>query len=339
MLPEWAQQRGLLLTWPHAQGTWHSHLEAAEACFTDIARYASVRVTVLVACLDAAHRESIRVRLQAAQVDMQAVRLYIAASDDSWARDHGPITVAAGDGHQLLDFRFNGWGGKYPAAQDDALTTELWRQGAFGDTPLHHPPLVVEGGALETEGQGTLLATRRSLLTETRNPGLAQTEIEAVLNRLLGIQRFAWLEHGWLAGDDTDGHIDMLARFCDAATIAHITCNDPADAHDAPLQAMQQELQSLTRHDGKPYRLIGLPLPAPQFDTAGGRLPLSYANFLILNDAVLVPGYGDPLDHEVLDRLRAGFPGHTLISVDCRALAQQYGSLHCATLQLPAALP
>lgn len=273
--------------------------------------------------------------LRAAGTDMSHVRLPLADSDDVWARDHGPITVLEDGRARLLDFRFNGWGGKYPSARDDALSRHLAQAGAFGKTPMEHPDLVLEGGAIECDGAGTLLTTERCLLSPSRNPALGRTALEQRLQETLGVERILWLAHGGLAGDDTDGHIDTLARFTDTGTIVYQDCQDPRDEHFAPLQAMAKELAALRTAAGEPYRLIPLPLPHPLRNARGQRLPLGYANFLLINGAVLMPSYNDPADKNATAILATCFPEREIVPIDCRALTTQYGSLHCVTMQFP----
>ena len=332
---EWAPQDAVMLTWPHAGTDWAKQLPETETVFLDLARAISRFESLLITCRDAAHRQAVRDKLEQAGVPASRCRLCCHASDDTWARDHGPLTVYREGRPQLLDFTFNGWGGKYPAERDNALTRALHAQGAFGDTPLVSLPFVLEGGSIDSDGAGTLLTTRACLLAPSRNPGHDQAAIERVLAQQLGARRVFWLRHGWLRGDDTDSHIDMLARFCDPVTIAFSHCEDEGDEHFAPLQALREELAALRTAGGGGYRLVPLPIPAPIHDREGRRLPASYANFLIINGAVLVPQYDDPADHTALSRLREVFPGREIIGIDCRPLIQQYGSLHCLTMQLP----
>ncbi|MEM1214393.1 MAG: agmatine deiminase family protein, partial [Bacteroidota bacterium] len=256
-------------------------------------------------------------------------------SNDTWARDHGPISVFEDGQLRLLDFIFNGWGLKFPANRDNLLTKTLHTWGIYGDLPLEQVGLVLEGGALETDGQGTLLTTRECLLSPNRNPHLEQAALEEKLNETLGVDRFLWLENGRLLGDDTDAHIDTLARFCDAETIAYVHCDDPRDVHYADLQLMEQELQQFRTRRGTPYRLVPLPWPDACHAQDGNRLPATYANFLIINGAVLVPTYGLPQDQTALQVLQDCFPTREIIGIDCRLLIEQHGSLHCVTMQIP----
>ena len=331
---EWAPQDAVLLTWPHADSEWRPWLEQADRTFARLAAAIGRYERVVIVARDAVHDRHIHALLTAAGADSARIRRYIVPSNDVWARDHGPITVYRDGQPLLLDFRFNGWGGKYPCALDDRVTACLQEQGAFGDTPRAAVELILEGGSIETDGLGTLLTTAQCLLNPNRN-GLDQVALEQRLRETLGLSRFLWLQHGHLAGDDTDSHIDTLARFCDPNTIAYQGCADSADPHFASLQAMAEELQSFRTTQGDPYRLIELPLPAAQYSEQGQRLPAGYANFLIVNGAVLVPVYDDPLDSVALERLQAGFPDREVVGVPCLTWIRQYGSLHCVTMQLP----
>ena len=334
--PEWAPQSGVMLTWPHAHGDWATHLATVEPVFVALARAVSRREHVLIGCYDGAHREHVATLLRAAGVELSRVILRVVTSNDTWARDHGPITVLCQNEPTLLDFRFNGWGGKYPHELDDTMSRRLYQTGAFGDTPLQTIDLVLEGGSIEVDGSGTLLTTTRCLLAPTRNPVLTRARLEATLKELLGLNRILWLDHGYLAGDDTDSHIDTLARFCDPHTITHVACDDPADEHYDNLQRMEADLRAFRDYQGQPYRLVALPWPAAKRDEDGRRLAASYANFLIINGAVLVPTYDDPADTEALRRLQNCFPDREIIGVPSLPLIKQNGSLHCVTMQLPA---
>ena len=334
--PEWAPQSAIQLTWPHAHSDWAPILDQVEPVFTALAAAIARFETVIIACYDAAHREHVRARLASAGAPAARTRLYLAASNDTWARDHGPITVLCQGEATLLDYGFNGWGGKYPHDRDDRITRALHAQAAFDDTPIEHMGMILEGGSIEVDGSGTLLTTERCLLAPTRNPRLTRADIEHELTAQLGLTRFLWLRNGYLAGDDTDSHIDTLARLCDANTIAYVACDDPRDEHYTELKAMEAELQAFRTPNGAPYRLVPLPWPQPKFDEDGARMPATYANFLIINAAVLVPTYRDAADAVALERLRGCFPDREVIGIDCLPLIWQHGSLHCVTMQLPA---
>lgn len=333
---EWEPQDAVMLTWPRADSDWRDELPGVEPVFAAIASAISRHQKLIITCQGEGHRDHIAGMLARARAHMEAVQFFTAPSNDVWVRDHGPITLIE-DGRPILcDFSFNGWGGKYEAADDNEITRRLHTQGAFGDIPLRRSDFVLEGGSLDSDGRGTLLTTTQCLLAPTRNPGWSRARIEEFLHAELGIARVLWLEHGWLAGDDTDSHIDQLARFCDERTIAYASCEDEADEHHPALRAMAAELAALRDHDGRPYTLVPLPLPQPKRDRDGRRLAASYANFLVINDAVLVPVYSDPADRIALDRLAACFPGRAIIDIPCLPLISQNGSLHCATMQIPA---
>ena len=332
---EWAPQSGVMLTWPHSQSDWHANLAAVEKVYLQLARVICQHEKLLVVCYDTSHQHHIHDLLQP-YVDLTQVIFALHASNDSWARDHGPITVLEQHQPCLLDFQFNGWGDKYAHDLDNQITSGLHAEGIFGGTPLDTIDIILEGGSIDSDGEGNLLTTRACLCHPSRNPGLSATDIENQLQQLLGVERILWLEHGWLAGDDTDSHIDMLARFCDARTIAYTACDDAEDEHYSKLSAMHAELSVMTQRNGEAYELVALPIPHAIFNQEGERLPASYANFLIINAVVLVPQYGDPADTIALQRLTACFPGREVIGINCRAVIEQFGSLHCLTMQLPA---
>lgn len=332
---EWAPQTAVQLTWPRPDGDFARQFEAVERTFIDIAVAVAKRQPLIVAC--GPDVDGLRGRLTTAGAPATNLRLHNVPANDVWARDHGPITVFRDGAPVHLDFVFNGWGGKFDAALDNQVTRRLAEQNVWS-APVEPLDFVLEGGGIESDGAGTLLTTERCLLAPTRNPQFDKAQIEAKLKSWFGLRRVLWLRHGDLIGDDTDGHIDTIARFCDAHTIAYQACDDRGDAHYDDLKAMEAELQALRTIDGTPYRLVPLPLPRAIFDADGQRLPAGYPNFLILNGAVLVPIYGDAHnDALALERLRPCFPGREVIGIDCRALIAQYGSLHCVTMQIPSA--
>jgi agmatine/peptidylarginine deiminase len=310
-------------------------LETVHDLWTQLAATIARFEPVLIVCRDARIQSLVGDRVQAAGVDPNRLHLVIAPSNDSWARDHGPITVFNDGRPQLLDFRFNGWGAKYPFELDNGIKRAIAATRDLGGVPLEPVDLTLEGGAIDTDGQGTLLAMERTIVDPRRNAGLSRAAIESVLARQLGIRRFLWLTQGQISGDDTDGHIDTLARFCDLGTICYVRCEDPTDQDYPGLKAMEEELRAFRDGAGNPYRLVPLPSPAPVLETDGARLPAGYANFLILNGAVLVPVYGDPADGLALRVLAGLFPGREILSLDCRPLIRRGGSLHCVTMQLP----
>jgi agmatine/peptidylarginine deiminase len=263
------------------------------------------------------------------------VRFVPAEYDDTWLRDSGPISLRDGNGFRLLDFRFTGWGGKFEASRDDQLIQHLAESGTFLNSARQPIDFSLEGGAIETDGEGTLLSTWQCLCE--RHPTASREEITRKLASWLHQDRVLWLDHGYLEGDDTDAHIDTLARFAGPDAIVFQACDDPADSHYAELKAMADEIAALRTRGGKPYRLFPLPWAKPIVDE-GRRLAASYANFLIINGAVLMPAYGDEADSRAQVVLAEAFPDREVIAVPCRPLIWQNGSLHCITMQLPAGL-
>lgn len=323
---EWEPQDAILICWPHAKTDWAPYLNKAEAVFMDIAE-AVIRFEKLIVVV---HDEPyVRARLAARGVNMQNVALYEIESNDTWARDFGPITVYEDSKPVLLDFTFTGWGGKFDAALDNRITEKLHAFGAFGKTPLRKVDLILEGGSIESDDAGSLLTTTECLLNPNRNAQLSKTQVEETLAAELGAKIFQWLENGSLAGDDTDAHIDTLARLCPDNTIVYIQCTDPQDEHFGALQKMEAELKQTGA------RLLPLPWPKAKFDADGERLPATYANYLVINDAVLVPTYNDPADFQALETVKKAFPDREIIGIDCSALILQHGSLHCVTMQIP----
>lgn len=332
---EWEPQSGVQLTWPHAQTDWAEYLASAEAAFSVLGSVISQYTKLLVVCLDTEHAHHAHEQLCRSGANPDHLHYAFAPCNDTWTRDHGAITVLEAGHPHLLDFRFNGWGGKYPADLDDQINRTLHQQGVFGTTPLTTLDWVLEGGSIDSDGAGTILTTQRCLLTPTRNPELDRAALEHLLCATLGAERVLWLEHGHLQGDDTDGHVDTLARFCDPATIAYVQCNEDYDPHFNDLKAMEAQLGDLRQRNGEPYRLVPLPMPAPFF-AGEHRLPATYANFLILEQAVLVPHYQDPADAVADATLQAVFPERDIVGVDSREFIIQGGSLHCLTMQFPA---
>lgn len=329
---EWEAQDGVLLAWPHADSDWGPVLDKVEPVFTEIARHISRYERLVIV---APRSEPIRRHLAAAGADLARIQVVELPTNDTWARDFGPITIEEDGRPFLLDFGFNGWGLKFAANHDNQVTRGLARQGVFATLPLRTPGLVLEGGSIESDGRGTLLTTSECLLNPNRNPHLDRAALERELGGWLGASHFLWLENGYLAGDDTDSHIDTLARLAPNDTILYVACDDESDEHFTALQAMARELEALRTPSGAPYRLLPLPWPAAHHDEDGQRLPATYANFLVINDAVLVPTYGDPRDAEALAVVGRAFPGRAIIGIDCSALILQHGSLHCVTMQLP----
>ena len=306
---EWEPQWGVQLTWPHAATDWAPMLGEITKTYEEIAREISARENLLVVG---------------------------PPSNDTWARDHGFITLVDDQGHaRLLDFCFNGWGEKFAAELDNAINRRLYGEGKLQGEYVDCLDFVLEGGSIESDGKGTVFTTTGCLLAPHRNQPLSQSQIEQRLKRELCAERILWIDHGNLTGDDTDGHIDTLVRICPDDTLLYVGCDNPDDEQYAELKLMEEQLKTFRTLDGKPYRLLKFPMPRPIiFD--GERLPATYANFLIINGAVLCPTYAQPdLDAEALRLIGEAFPDRDIVGIDCRSIIKQHGSLHCCTMQYP----
>lgn len=308
------------LTWPHRDTDWAPILSDITAVYRNMAREIAKREALLIVA---------PASLSAELGKMENASITSFTSNDTWARDHGFITVEEDQQLVLLDFQFNGWGEKFEAERDNAINRHLYDQGLVKGIYEDHLDFVLEGGSIESDGRGTIFTTKCCLMAPHRNQPLTQEEIEERLKMYLGAERIVWLNHGSLIGDDTDGHIDTLVRICPNDTIVY-TGGD--EAHP-DLALMEEELRGLRTMDGKPYRLLKLPLPRPIYDD-GDRLPATYANYLIVNGAVLMPTYNQPdLDAEAMRVVGEAFPDREIVGIDCRAVVKQHGSLHCCTMQ------
>ena len=321
MPAEWEPQWGVQLTWPHAQTDWAPMLDEITATYEEMAREIAKREHLLI------------------------VKHITCPTNDTWARDHGFITLVDDEGHaRLLDFCFNGWGEKFPAELDNAINRQLYDEGKLQGEYVDCLDFVLEGGSIESDGKGTVFTTTGCLLAPHRNQPLTKEQIEERLKRDLHARRILWIDHGSLTGDDTDGHIDTLVRIAPDDTLLYIGCDDPSDEQHDELRLMEEQLKTFRTIDGQPYRLIKLPMPRPIYESGEGqgargeRLPATYANFLVVNGAVLCPTYGQPdLDQEALRLIGEAFPGREIVGIDCRSVIPQHGSLHCCTMQFPAA--
>lgn len=328
---EWYPQSAIQLTWPHEDTDWAPILDEVIPCFVSIAREVIKREKLLIVCVDEQ-----AVREQLGEVDYSRVLFREMETNDTWARDHGGISVFDEEVPCVYDFVFNGWGMKFAANYDNLITRNLFAQSTFSGSvlPVNMQPFVLEGGSIESDGKGTLLTTVECLASVNRNEYLQKEELENYLKEVFGFERILWLENGYLAGDDTDSHVDTLARFCSEDTIAYVQCTEPEDEHFDELQAMEQELQAFTQANGAPYRLIALPM-ADKVEWDGERLPATYANFLIMNGAVLLPFYNTSKDAVAKAALQEAFPDREIVGIDCLPLIKQHGSLHCVTMQYP----
>ena len=367
---EWEPQWGVQLTWPHEDSDWNPYLKEITATYIEMARAITRYEMLLVVAPDV---ELVRQQLSEAEIDLQKVVFHQCPTNDTWARDHGFISCGVRSVEcgvrseecgvrseecgvrseecrvRLLDFQFNGWGKKFEAEKDNAINKSLYPTLSSLLTPhssLHeyesHLDFVLEGGSIESDGKGTIFTTTDCLLAPNRNQPLTQQEIEEELKRRLHAERILWIDYGHLEGDDTDGHIDTLVRIAPDDTLLYIGCDDQTDPHYEDLKKMEQQLTSFRTQEDKSYRLLKLPMPDPIYergemkDERGERLPATYANFLIINGAVLVPIYQQPeKDKEAIRIIQEAFPDREMIPIDSRVIIRQHGSIHCCTMQFP----
>ncbi|MBN2166876.1 MAG: agmatine deiminase family protein [Marinilabiliaceae bacterium] len=328
---EWSLQSAVMITWPHDNTDWADMLYEVEICFGEIAKSVLQYQKLIVICQSEKRvKEFIPKNLQNNLVIINA------DSNDTWARDHGPICVFKNGRPFILDFKFNGWGLKFASNKDNLITRTMYNNGCFNDIVGYDNRLgfVLEGGSIESDGKGTILTTSECLLSANRNGDLNRDQIENYFKNTLGAKQVLWLNNGYLSGDDTDSHIDTLARLCNENTIAYVKCNNLNDEHYHALKNMEDELKQLKTIDGKPYNLVALPM-ADEVWFDEHRLPATYANFLIINNAVLVPAYESEKDEEVKLIMKSVFPDREIIMIDCLPLIKQHGSLHCVTMQFP----
>ena len=357
LLPaEWEPQWGVQLTWPHEETDWKPYLKEITDTYLEMALAITQYEMLLVVAPDIS---LVRQQLIDGNVDISRVVFHQCPTNDTWARDHGMITLEARGEKQeardkmvMLDFCFNGWGKKFEAEKDNAINKSLFPSLASCFLPLPPPfggargglssliyesclDFVLEGGSIESDGKGTIFTTSSCLLAPNRNQPLTREQIEEELKRRLHAERIIWIDYGHLTGDDTDGHFDTLARIAPNDTLIYIGCDDKGDEQYDELKAMEDQLATFRTRQGKPYRLLRLPLPDPIFDD-GERLPATYANYLIINGAVLVPTYGQSdKDAEAIRIIQQAFPDRKMIPIDSRTIIRQHGSIHCCTMQFP----
>ncbi len=325
---EWEPQGAAVLAWPHENTDWAPRLSEAQHTFATIIHTISRNQPVILLAPDDHQSEQLVERFSHT---LHPVHIQPVSYNDTWVRDSLFLTAIRACDWRALDFHFDGWGGKFEAGHDNTINRNLLQRWGLS-SHLCTRPFALEGGAVDFDGAGTVLTTTACL--QKRHPA-PLPDLECRLKHELGIQRVLWLHHGAIAGDDTDGHVDMLARFADTASIVYQSCDEVSYPHYSALRAMTEELQQLRTLDGAPYRLHALPWPEPVYDGTGRRLPASYANFFITNTQVLVPTYECPQDSQALDVIQAAFPGRQAIGIPCQALIWQNGSLHCSTMQIP----
>lgn len=333
---EWHKQSAIQLTWPHENSDWDYMLEEVTSCFVELATAILKYQNLLIICHNKVLVKSLIANRGA---DLQRLRIIEIPSNDTWARDHAGISVFEDGKKVLYDFTFNGWGLKFASDKDNQINRRLFEtKKIFSDDVVYESKknFVLEGGGIESDGKGTLLVTSECLLSPNRNPYMSKEEVENYLKDIFGLNRILWVDHGYLAGDDTDSHIDTLARFCNEHTIAYIKCRDEKDEHCKALTKMENQLKTFVDYEGNPYKLIPLPMAKKVKDEDHFRLPATYANFLIMNNVVLMPFYNDPETDEIArQQLQTAFPTRDVIGVECSALIRQHGSLHCVTMQYP----
>ncbi len=333
---EWEAHAATWFSWPHNPETWPGCLARAERAFVAMVRALHAHEMVCINVQDEAMEARVRALLLQGGVDVErSVRCFQIPTDDAWVRDHGPIfVVRQKDGRReraLLDFGFNAWGGKYPPWQrDDAVPQQMAEQLGLPRFPL---PWILEGGSIDGNGRGLVLTTESCLLHPNRGAGRTREMLAAMLERTLGAKRVLWLAGG-IEGDDTDGHIDDVARFVDASTVVAVLEEDAASPHAAILQENARRLRRMRDLDDKPLRVVPLPMPQPRV-VAGQQCPASYANFYIGNGSVLVPTFEAPSDERALAILRELFTGRDVVGIDSRDLVVGLGAVHCLTQQEP----
>jgi agmatine deiminase len=336
MPAEWAPHRGTWLSWPHKEASWPDKFGPVPRIFATMVRELADREEVHINVAGPAMAAEVRTLLADEGAGAGNVFFHDNPTNDAWCRDHGPIfleRVVGGRTEQaVVDWGYNAWGGKYPPYDLDDVVPS--RVGAELGLPVFHPGIVLEGGSIDVNGRGTLLTTESCLLNPNRNPQLDRAEIERYLCDYLGVGKILWLGDG-IAGDDTDGHVDDITRFVDERTVVTAVESDPADENYEPLQANLERLRGMTDQDGRPLRIVTLPMPRALWHD-GQRLPASYANFYIANGLVLLPTYDPPRDEEAASVLQEVFPDREVIGIDCTDLVWGLGAFHCVTQQWPA---
>lgn len=349
---EWEPQSAIMLTWPHADTDWKQYLRQITNTYLELSEIITrfEHLLVVTPIVESTHK-MLSERLSPEQ--MKRILLFEIDSNDTWARDHGPITLISRNKQNsfivpihLLDFKFNGWGEKFAWQKDNAINLQLYYQGAFDAALENHTGFVLEGGSIESDGKGTIFTTSQCLLAPHRNQPFTKDDIDRQLKNFFHARQVEWLDHGNLIGDDTDGHIDTIVRVAPHDTLLYVGCDDPEDEQYEDFQALEKQLQKLFTFEGYPYRLLKLPMPDAIYDegdrlttdknSQGDRLPATYANFLILNGAVIYPTYNQPeKDEEAKRQIQLAFPDREIIGVDSLTIIRQHGSIHCLTMQLP----
>lgn len=332
-IPEWEETEYVMLALPHAATDWEYILpEATDQYRRLVSAITGEGIKVILLCPDP--DEAAEIMAQCPQNLIFYVRMDY---NDTWTRDYGMLSVVRGERLRALDFGFNGWGLKFAACKDNLVNLALHEAGALCEGVYRNErDFILEGGSVEADGKGTILTTTRCLSSPNRNGGKTKAELNEILNRRLGAEHVLWLDHGALEGDDTDSHIDTLARLAPDDTIVFTGTRNFDDPMFESLLAMRAQLSMFRTAEGNPYNMVELPLPAPVMDPDGSRLPATYANYLVANDIIFMPTYAQPdKDTLAMRSIRIAYPNHKVVGVDCRTLLRQHGSLHCATMQVP----
>lgn len=332
---EWEKQTAIQLTWPHGDTDWNEYLDEIYATYVEMADAITRHENLVVV---SPHVDEVKNLLNDKLDKFQTERIIFhqCPTNDTWARDHGFITLRdEEDGSlTLLNFRFNGWGEKFRADLDNRINRSLFDNGIIKGNYIDLNDFVLEGGSIESDGKGTVFTTSCCLLAPHRNQPLTQEEIENKLKDYLHAERIVWIDYGQLTGDDTDGHIDTLVRTAPNDTLVYVGCDDADDEQFNELKCMEEQLKKLRTADGEPYRLLRLPMPDAMFYD-GERLPATYANFIIINDAVIYPTYNQPeKDDKARKVIEQAFPNRELVGIDSSIVVRQHGSLHCCSMQL-----
>lgn len=332
-LAEWEECESVFLTLPDTHTDWDYIIDEAREQYVKIIHALTqngVKCLVLTTDVPAAE-------LLLAGVDQSLVTFVEGDYNDTWTRDYGPLSVIRGERRRALDFGFNGWGLKFAADKDNLVNLDLTKKLVIlPDAYRNERDFTLEGGSIDTDGEGTILTTTRCLCSPNRNGGKSKGEINDILCQRLGADHVLWLDYGALAGDDTDSHIDTLCRMAPYNTIIFTGCRNVDDDHFEELLKMRAQLTLFRNKEGQPYNLVELPLPDPIYDEDGERLPASYANYLVTPECLFVPVYNQPQNDQLAcNTLRIAFPDHKVVPVECMTLIKQHGSLHCATMQLP----
>lgn len=332
-LAEWEKVSAILMAFPEEDTDWHYILEEAREqyhriikCMTDNGQ------RVILLCHDAGICSE-----YFKDCNGELIRFAEVSFNDTWTRDYGPLTIEENGEYLVLDFGFNGWGLKFAADKDNLVNRNLTNDGFYPKEIFRNETnFILEGGSVETDGKGTILTTSRCLCSPNRNGGLTKEEAAERLKEELGGSHILFLDHGELEGDDTDSHIDTLARLAPGNTILFTGCRDMEDPHFEELLKMRAQLTTFRTPEGEPYNMIELPFPSPIYDEEGNRLPATYSNYLVTDRMVFMPTYNQSEnDRLAMMMMKIAFPEHKVVGIDCRTLIKQHGSLHCATMQLP----